>query len=91
MAVKLRFKRLGRKGRPFYRLQSVDSRTRRNGRAIEELGFYDPLAPDPAKRVVFNSERVAYWLSIGAQPSETVRGLLQSLGIRKPPAAKSAG
>lgn len=79
--VKLRFKRFGRRHVPFYRLNAMDIRTPRNGMPIEELGTYDPLEKDQAKAIQFNTERVKYWLSVGAQPSETVTSLLKKIGI----------
>lgn len=81
MAVKLRLKRFGRTHRSLYRLTAMDSRTPRDGRAIEELGQYDPQHPDPAKQVDFKLERVKYWLSVGAQPSDTVRDMLAKQGV----------
>jgi small subunit ribosomal protein S16 len=55
----------------------MDQRSPRNGRVIEELGWYDPCAKDPAQEANLNRERIDYWLSVGAQPSETVRDLLK--------------
>ena len=81
MAVKLRLKRTGRKHLPCYRLNAIDSHAPRDGRAIEELGLYDPLQKDPDKQINFKRERVEYWLSVGAQPSETVANLLETAGI----------
>lgn len=81
MAVRLRLKRLGRKARPFYRICAMDSRTRRDGPAIEELGHYDPLGKDEATQVSVDAERAKYWLSVGAQPSDTVRDILRRKGI----------
>src|SRR5437588_11319812 len=72
MAVRLRLKRMGRKNLPFFRLCAFDSRTRRDGRAIEELGHYDPRLDSEEKQYNFNRERIAYWLSVGAKPTETV-------------------
>ncbi len=74
--VRIRLQRLGRHNRPFYRINAVDKRTRRDGSAIEQLGWYDPLAKDPAKQLDLNEERVKYWLSVGAQPSDTLRDVL---------------
>jgi len=74
--VRLRFQRFGRRHRPFYRLAALDRRTRRNGTAIEYLGWYDPIARDEEKRLELNEDRIKYWLSVGAQPSETVRDIL---------------
>ncbi len=85
MAVKLRLKRFGRRHRPFYRLNAIDGRSPRDGKSIEELGFYDPIEPAADKAVQFNQERVKYWLSVGAQPSTTVRSLLKKAGIDPTP------
>lgn len=73
--VRLRFARIGRRNRPFYRLHAVDSRARRDGRFIELLGWYDPLAAE-GKQINLNEERIKHWISVGAQPSDTVRDLL---------------
>jgi small subunit ribosomal protein S16 len=59
----------------------MDSRTPRNGRVIEELGWYDPCAENKDQQVELNRERVEYWLGVGAQPSETVRDLLKANGV----------
>lgn len=74
--VRLRLQRLGRRNRPFYRLNAIEKRTRRNGVVIEQLGWYDPIAGDPTKQLNLNGDRIRYWLSKGAQPSETVADLL---------------
>jgi len=74
-------KRFGRVHRPFYRLNAIDSRKPRDGKVIEELGSFDPLEGQAEKAISFNADRVKYWLSVGAQPSETVRGLLKKAGI----------
>lgn len=81
MAVKLRLKRFGRRHRSFYRLNAMDSRSPRDGRVIEELGWYDPNATEADKRSALNRERIEYWLSVGAQTSDTVRQLLKRQGI----------
>ncbi len=81
MAVVLRLKRLGRRNRPFYRICVMDRQTRRDGRAIEELGHYDPVNPDKGKHFVLNVERAKHWLSVGAQPSDTVTTFLKESGI----------
>ncbi|MCC6424324.1 MAG: 30S ribosomal protein S16 [Phycisphaerales bacterium] len=81
MAVKLRLKRLGRTNRAFYRLNAIDSRTPRDGRVIEELGFYDPIEKDKAKQFVAKLDRCRYWLDNGAIPSETVSSLLKKSGV----------
>ena len=81
MAVKLRLKRLGRRHRSFFRLSAIDSRSPRDGRVIEQLGWYDPNAKEPEKQASLNRERIEYWLKEGAQPSGTVRDLLKRHGI----------
>jgi small subunit ribosomal protein S16 len=78
VSVKIRLKRFGRKNRAFWRINAVDSRSPRDGKVIEELGFYDPITKDPAKRVVVNKARVEHWLKVGAKPSPTVAGLLKN-------------
>jgi small subunit ribosomal protein S16 len=67
--------RTGRKNRPFYRIQVVDQRTRRDGASIEQIGWYDPVARDQAKQLNLNEERAKYWIGVGAQPSETLRDI----------------
>lgn len=81
MAVRLRLKRFGRRHRSFYRLTAVDGRNPRDGRVVEELGWYDPESKDPERQTTFDRERIEYWLGVGAQPSETVRSLLKKNGI----------
>ncbi|MCK4873381.1 MAG: 30S ribosomal protein S16 [Phycisphaerales bacterium] len=83
--VKLRLKRVGRRHRPFYRLNAIDGRAPRDGRVIEPLGWYDPIATDEGKAVSLNADRIRYWLSVGAQPSETVRTLLRKADIDPTP------
>jgi small subunit ribosomal protein S16 len=78
VAVKIRLKRLGKIREPYYRVVVADSRTKRDGRAIEEIGKYHPkLEPS---LIDINSERVQYWLSVGAQPTDQVRHLLTITG-----------
>ncbi|TXD34602.1 30S ribosomal protein S16 [Lujinxingia vulgaris] len=77
MTVRLRLQRHGAKKRPFYRVVAADQRSPRDGRFIEVLGTYDPMQEPAAVRL--NSERVDYWLSVGAQPSDTVRSLIRKL------------
>jgi small subunit ribosomal protein S16 len=74
-------KSMGRKHRPFFRICAIDSRRPRDGVPIEELGTYDPMILETDKRYVINKERVQYWLSVGAQPSERVSVLLKKIGI----------
>ena len=79
MAMKLRLTRMGSKKRPFYRIVAMDSATRRDGRALEFLGHYNPMV-DPAE-IKVDSEKVRSWLERGAKPSDTVRALLQKAGV----------
>ncbi len=82
MAVVLRLKRFGRRNRPFYRICVMDARTRRDGRVIEELGHYDPVGSSENElKFVLNAERAQHWVSVGAQPSETVASLLKRQGV----------
>lgn len=81
MAVKLRLKRMGAKQRPFYRIVASDSRNPRDGRFIETVGTYNPIAK-PAE-VNINEEKTLYWLGNGAIPTDTVRNLLSQQGIMK--------
>jgi small subunit ribosomal protein S16 len=73
-------KKLGRKHRPFFRICAVDGRAPRDGRVIEELGHYDPMISETDARAQLNGERIDYWLSVGAQPSEKVRVLINKYG-----------
>ncbi len=75
--VKIRLKRMGRKNRAFFRICAFDSREERDGRSIEQLGTYDPREKDESKKVVLKRERIEYWLSVGAQPTETVASILK--------------
>ncbi|MCD6365113.1 MAG: 30S ribosomal protein S16 [Planctomycetes bacterium] len=70
-------KRFGRRNRSFFRLNAMDGRSPRDGRVIEELGWYDPNSKDPDKQLSLKMERIEYWLSVGAQPSDTVRQLIE--------------
>ena len=81
MSVKLRLKRLGRSNGAFFRLNAIDSRSPRDGRVIEELGYYDPRNKDQAKQFVAKLDRCRYWLDVGAVPSETVSSLLKKQGV----------
>lgn len=86
MALKLRLARGGRKGRPFHKIVVADSRMPRDGRFIEKLGTYNPLlANDNPNRTSVNEERVKYWLSQGAKPSDRVARLLATLGLVEKP------
>ena len=81
MAVKIRLKRLGSKKNPFYRVVVADERSPRDGRFIEEIGYYNPLT-DPAD-IKINAEKATKWINNGAQPTETVRTLLKKAEIIK--------
>lgn len=78
--VRIRMKRLGRKNRPFYRLCVVDGRKPRDGRVLEELGHYDPMCKETDARAILRGERIDYWLSVGAQPSEAAGVLIKKYG-----------
>ena len=75
--VKIRLRRMGAKKAPYYRLVVADSRSPRDGRCIEEIGTYDPSAE--GEKVKVDMERVKYWIANGAQPTDTVRGLIEKL------------
>ena len=77
--VKIRLKRMGGHKKPFYRVVVADSRNARNGRFIEELGYYDPMVEPPVIKI--DDEKAKKWLSEGAQASDTVRALLKKSGI----------
>ena len=81
VAVRLRLKRMGRRHQTFFRLSAMDSRSPRDGRVVEHLGWYDPGAKEPEKQLSLNRERIEYWLSVGARPTDTVRRLLTQQGI----------
>jgi small subunit ribosomal protein S16 len=75
-------KRLGRKNRPFYRICATDGRAPRDGKVIEELGHYDPMVKETDARAVLNRDRIDYWLSVGAQPSDKVSVLIKKYGTQ---------
>jgi len=79
--VKLRLKRMGRRNRAFFRICAFDAREERDGRSIEQLGTYDPMEKEESKKVVLKRERIEYWLSVGAQPTETVASILKKNNI----------
>jgi small subunit ribosomal protein S16 len=81
VSVRIRMKQFGRKHQPFYRICAMDIRKPRDGRVLEELGTYDPLIPETDARALLNGERINYWLSVGAQPSDTVRVLIKKYGV----------
>lgn len=79
MSVKIRMRRMGSKRKPFYRIVVADSRMPRDGRFIEEVGYYNPLTnPDEVK---LEEDKIFEWLEKGAQPSDTVRSLLSKSGL----------
>lgn len=78
MAVKIRLKRFGKMRAPYYRIVVMDSRAKRDGRAIEEIGKYHPT--EEPSFIEVNSERAQYWLSVGAQPTEQVHAILKVTG-----------
>ncbi len=77
--VKIRLRRMGAKKNPYYRIVVADSRSPRDGRCIEEIGAYDPLT-NPAT-VTVDAEKARKWIQNGAQPTDTVRGLLKKAGV----------
>ena len=79
MAVKIRLKRMGANKKPFYRIVVADSRAPRDGKFIEEIGYYNPVS-EP-KQIKINDEKANKWLKVGAQPTDTVKKLLQSQEI----------
>ena len=81
MTVVIRMKRTGRRNRPCYRISVADRRAPRDGATLESLGFYDPVAAKPEAQLSLNVERAKYWVSKGAQPSETVASILKRGGV----------
>lgn len=81
MAVVIRLKRTGRRNRPCYRISVADSRFPRDGRTLETLGLYDPLAGKPEMQRTLKVERAQHWLSEGALPSETVHSIFRKMGV----------
>ena len=95
MSVSIRMKRMGRKNRPYYRVVVIPKHKHREAPPIEEVGTYDPLVADKAKRATLNLDRIDYWLSVGAQPSDTVKVLIKKVRTNrfttaKPPAPLTA-
>ncbi len=82
MAVKIRMTRMGRRHRPFFRINAIESRNSRDGRILEKLGHYDPILKDKDKQIILNVERIQYWLGKGAIPSDTVSDMLVKAGIK---------
>lgn len=86
MALKIRLARGGAKKRPFYRMVVSDSRNPRDGAFLEKVGSYNPFLPsENQQRIVANAERVKYWISVGAKPSDRVAVLLYKIGLGAKP------
>lgn len=83
MSVRLRLKRIGMPKQPHYRLVAINRQAARNGKEVEVLGYYDPRKSND--QFSFNTERITFWLSCGAQPSDTVRSLLSRAGFFSAP------
>ncbi len=81
MAVRIKLKKVGRRHQPSFRLTAVDRRRSRDSRIIEELGSYQPDFPQEEQQVRLDRERIEYWLSVGAQPTDTVRQILKKNGF----------
>jgi len=80
VAVRIRMKKMGRAHAPFYRVCAVDARKPRDGRVLEELGYYDPMVPETDARALLKGDRINYWVSVGAQPSDKVAILIKKYG-----------
>lgn len=83
MSVRIRMKKIGRKHRPFYRICVMDSRVHREGKAIEEIGWYDTSVHDKSKRVSIKLDRVEYWVGVGASLSDRVATLVKKVKSNK--------
>jgi small subunit ribosomal protein S16 len=81
MSVKIRMTRMGRRHRPFFRINAVDGRTPRDGRILEKLGHFDPLEKDADKQIVINKERIEFWIGQGAVASDTCAEIFKKHGI----------
>jgi small subunit ribosomal protein S16 len=79
MALRLRLTRMGSRKRPFYRIVALNSETRRDGRALDYLGYYNPMSEPPEIKI--DQEKVKMWMGRGAKPSDTVRSLLKKVGF----------
>jgi small subunit ribosomal protein S16 len=84
LAVTLRLKRFGRLNHPTYRVVATDPRFPRDGRIIEALGYYLPLMPRAQEQLKLNTDRIQYWLSVGARPSQTVAEMIERSGVTVP-------
>ena len=81
MALKIRLARAGSKKRPYYHIVVADQRAPRDGRFLEQLGWWNPMLPKDAQRVVLNEDRIKHWLSTGAQPTDRVARFLADAGL----------
>ena len=81
MATKIRLKRIGRRNRPFYRIIIIDSRKRRDGSAIEQVGWYNPIESNKEKNYVLKDDRILEWLKLGAQVTDPVKKLMKRSGL----------
>ena len=81
--VRIRLKRMGRTHRPFYRISVMDARKARDGRSIEDIGYYDPMVADKSQRVSVKMDRFDYWVGVGAQPSDNVATLIKKVKNNK--------
>ena len=81
MATKIRLKRIGRRNRPFYRIIIIDSRKRRDGSAIEQVGWYNPIVSNKEKNYVLKEDRILEWLKLGAQVTDPVNKLMKRSGL----------
>ena len=81
--VRIRLKRMGRTHRPFYRISVMDQRKARDGKSIEDIGYYDPMVADKSQRVSVKMERYDYWVGVGAQPSDNVAVLVKKVKNNK--------
>ena len=89
MALKIRLSRGGAKKRPFYRIVVAEASAPRDGRYVERVGTYNPMVPkDHEQRLTLNGERISFWMSKGAQPTERVHKMLASAGLMAPPAIR---
>jgi small subunit ribosomal protein S16 len=90
MSVRIRLTRVGRKNRPHFRIAVFDSRTRRDGRYLENIGHYDPLVQDKKTKVRIDLARLTEWIGKGALPTPSVSQLLKHCGVKVPSAPKTA-
>ena len=85
MVLRLRLQRFGRTHTPFYRMVAAHSKSPRDGRFLEIVGTYNPIAVNGLKEIRLKTDRIKYWLSVGAQPSDRVAWLLGKFGVLPPP------